>query len=71
MPEYKTRFTFKGKREHIAKVNIPKMAHPNRHIDIEMFRMLQDIMSFYQIPRKLRLILTLNQKTKQVVLLTT
>ena len=47
------------------------MAHPNRHIDIEMFHMLQDIMLFYQIPRKLRLILTLNQKTKQVVLLTT
>ena len=29
MPVYKTQFTFKGKTEHITKVNIPNMAHPN------------------------------------------
>ena len=35
MVEHRTQFTFKGKREHIAKVNIPNIAYPNKHIDIE------------------------------------
>ena len=36
MPEHRTQFTFKGKREHIAEVNISNMAYPNHHIDIEI-----------------------------------
>ena len=32
----RTQFTFKGKREHIAKVNIPNIAYPNKHPDIEI-----------------------------------
>ena len=33
MIEHSTQFAFKGKREHIAKVNIPNIAYPNQHID--------------------------------------
>ena len=36
MPEHRTQFAFKGKREHIAKVSMPNMAYPNQHIDIEI-----------------------------------
>ena len=36
MVEYRTKFAFKGKREHIAKVNMPNIAYPNQHIDIEI-----------------------------------
>ena len=36
MPEHRTKFAFKGKREHIVKVNIPNIAYPNQHIDIEI-----------------------------------
>ena len=34
--EHRTQFAFKGKREHIAKVNMPNIAYPNQHIDIEI-----------------------------------
>ena len=36
MVEHKTQLSFKGKREHIAKVNMPNIAYPNQHIDIEI-----------------------------------
>ena len=36
MVEHKTQFAFKGKREHIAKVNMPNIAYPDQHIDIEI-----------------------------------
>ena len=36
MVEHRMQFAFKGKREHIAKVNMPNIAHPNQHIDIEI-----------------------------------
>ena len=29
-------FAFKGKREHIAKVNMPNITYPNQHTDIEI-----------------------------------
>ena len=35
MPEHRTQFTFKGKREHIAKVNMPNVAYPNQQTDIK------------------------------------
>ena len=35
MVEYRTQFAFKGRREHITKVNIPKIAYPSQHIDID------------------------------------
>ena len=28
-PEHRTQFVFKGKREHIVKVNIPNIEYPN------------------------------------------
>ena len=36
--EHRTQLAFKGKREHIAKVNIPNIAYPNQHqhTDIEI-----------------------------------
>ena len=36
MPEHRTQFSFKGKREHIAKVNMSNIAYPNQHIDTEI-----------------------------------
>ena len=36
MVEHKTQFAFKGKREHIANVNMLNIAYPNQHIDIEI-----------------------------------
>ena len=36
MVEHKIQFTFKSKREHIAKVNMPNIAYPNQNIDIEI-----------------------------------
>ena len=36
MVEHRTQFAFKGKREHIAKVNMPNIAYPDEHIDIEI-----------------------------------
>ena len=31
--EHRTQFAFKGKREHIARVNMPNIAYPNQHSD--------------------------------------
>ena len=36
MPEYRTQFALKDKREHIVKVNIPNIAYATQHIDIEI-----------------------------------
>ena len=36
MVEYRAQFAFKGKREHIAKVNMPNIPYLNQHIDIEI-----------------------------------
>ena len=36
MVEHRTQFAFKGKREHIAKVNIPNIAYSSQHIDIKI-----------------------------------
>ena len=36
MVEHRIQFAFKGKREHIAKVNMPNIAYPNQHIHIEI-----------------------------------
>ena len=42
MVEHTTQFTFKGKREHIAKVKMTSIAYPNQHIDIEIPRGSKD-----------------------------
>ena len=43
MVEQRTQFPFiKGKREHIARVNMPNMAYPNQHIDIEILHSSRD-----------------------------
>ena len=36
MIEHRTQFAFKGKREHIPKVNIPNIAYPSQQIDINI-----------------------------------
>ena len=36
MIEHRTQFALKGKREHIARVNIPIIAYPNQHTNIEI-----------------------------------
>ena len=34
--EYRAQFAFKGKREHISKINISNIAYPSQHIDIDI-----------------------------------
>ena len=36
MSEYRTQFAFKGKREHIGKLNITHLTYPNQHTDNEI-----------------------------------
>ena len=36
MVEHRTQFAFKGKKEHINKVNIPNIAYPKQHTDTEI-----------------------------------
>ena len=36
MVEHRTQSAFKGKREHIANINMSNIAYPNQHIDIEI-----------------------------------
>ena len=36
MVEHRRQFAFKGKKEHVAKVNIPYTSYPNQHIDIDI-----------------------------------
>ena len=36
MAKRKTELAFNGKREHIAKVNMPSIAYPSQQIDIEI-----------------------------------
>ena len=36
MVENRTQFAFKGKREHISKVNLPNIAYQGQHIDTEI-----------------------------------
>ena len=36
MVGHRTQFAFKGKREHVSKVNMPNIAYPSQHIDIEI-----------------------------------
>ena len=42
MVEHRTQFVFKGKREYMAKVNMPNVAYTNQHIDIEILYGLRD-----------------------------
>ena len=36
MVEHRTQFAFKGKREHVGKVNMPNIAYPSQQIEIEI-----------------------------------
>ena len=42
MVEHRTQFAFKGKREHIAKVNMPNKAYLNQYIEIQIPRGSRD-----------------------------
>ena len=42
MVEHRTQFAFKGKREHISKVNMSNMADPGQPIDIEILHGSRD-----------------------------
>ena len=35
MVEHRTQFAFKIKRKHIVKANMPNIAYPNQHIDVQ------------------------------------
>ena len=42
MVEHRTQFAFKDKTKHIAKVNIPNIAYPSQHIDIDILNGSRD-----------------------------
>ena len=42
MTKHKIQVAFKGKREHIAKVNMSNIAYPNQHIDTEIPHVSKD-----------------------------
>ena len=42
MAEEMTQLAFKGKREHISKVNMPNIAYQNQHIGIEILHSSRD-----------------------------
>ena len=42
MVEHRTQFAFKGKREHIAKVNILNIAYLNQHIEVKILHGSRD-----------------------------
>ena len=67
MVEHRTQFAFKGKREHIANINMPNIAYPNQQINIEIPHGSRDHV-IVPIPSKLRLTFTLHQQTRHVVL---
>ena len=67
MAEHRTQFAFKGKREHIAKVNVLNIAYPDQHIDIEIPHGSRDHVIVPDTVR-ITLTLTLNQQTRHVVL---
>ena len=68
MVEHRTQFAFKGKREHIAKVNMPNIAYPNQHIDIEILHGSRDHVI---VPDTVRITFSLDiestEKTRSVV----
>ena len=70
MVEHRTQFAFKGKREHIGKVNIPNIAYPNQHVDIDIPHGSRDHVIIPDTVKitKLYLILILNQQARYVVL---
>ena len=41
----RTQFSFKGKRKHIAKVNITDLAYLNQHINIEILHGSRDLVT--------------------------
>ena len=67
MPGHRTKFAFRGKSEHIAKVNVSNIAYPNQHIDIEIPHGLR---VHVVVPDTVK-ILAVRPQTKHVVLLTT
>ena len=42
MVEHRAQFAFRSKREDIAKYNMPNIAYPNRHIELEILHGLRD-----------------------------
>ena len=68
MVEHRTKFAFKGKREHLAKVNMPNIAHPNQHINIEIPHGLRDHVI---VPDTIKITFNLNiestDKTRSIV----
>ena len=42
MVEHRTQFAFKGKREHMAKVNMPNIAYPNQNNNAEIWHGSRD-----------------------------
>ena len=68
MVEHRTKFAFKGKREHLAKVNMPNIAYPNQHIDTEIPHGLRDHVI---VPDTIKITFNLNiestDKTRSIV----
>ena len=60
-PEHRTQFAFKGKCEHIVKVNIPNIGYPNQHIDVEILARSRDHVI---VPNTLKITFNLDVESK-------
>ena len=67
MIEHRAQFAFKDKRERIAKVNMPNVAYPNQHTDIEIPHGSRDLIGSDTIKITFNLDFTSTDKALSVV----
>ena len=68
MIEHRTHFAFKSKRKHIAKANMPNVAYPRQHIDIEILHGSRDhVITPDTVKIMFNLDITPTDKTRSVV----
>ena len=66
MAEHRVQFVFKGKREHMAKVNMPNIAYPNEDIGIKILHSSRNHVIITDIV-KITFNITSTDKTRSVV----
>ena len=66
IPEHRTQFAATGKREYIAKVNIPNMTNTNQHVDIEIPHCSRDLVI---VPETVKIMFDLEStdKTRSII----
>ena len=66
--EHRTQFAFKGKREHMAKVNMPNIAYPNQNNNAEIWHGSRDhVIVPETVKITFKLDIELTDKTRSIV----